>query len=858
MPRPVVVVSDPLPDDTLDLLRAACDVRRADGRDREELLAAVRDAAVLIVRSGTRVDREVLDRAPRLIGVVRAGVGLDNVDTEAARDAGVAVANTPGANAVSVAELTVGLAIALARRIPDAAQHVRQGEWDRAAFQGTELAGRTAGVLGLGRIGRQVARRLGAFDMTVLAHDPYVSDDECRSAGAEPVGLSQLLARADLLTVHLPRTPATEGLLGERELALVRPGLHLVNTSRGGILDEDALTRALKDGRVAAAALDVFAVEPPRESPLVGLPNVLPTPHLGAGTAQAQRRAGEEAVRIALEMVRAETPVSEGELPPPARTAPAPPASASAAPAPAIPAATVPAPTATPLDPARCADAVHALMPRLREELAELVALRSVAGDGPEPPADCERAARWVADAFGAEGFDVQLLRTDDGAATVLGRLPGPPGAREVVLYGHYDVVSEGDHDRWTTPPFTLTERDGRWYGRGAADCKGNVLMHLAAVRTLRRALPEGDPLPVSLTVLVEGAEERGRGSLERLLAERPELLAPDAVLVADSGNFEAGVPTLTTSLRGMAVAEVTVSTLRGDLHSGQFGGPVPDAMTALLRVLASLHDEHGDCAVPGLEPPAAPPSPAGHRQDRLRTDAEVAGYAEDRLRADASAPGSPEVRLRADAGAAGYPEARLSTDAEAAVYPEDRLRADAGVLDGVRLMGTGSAAQRLWARPAATVLAVDGPGPEEAVPALRATATALVSLRLPPGTDPARAHEALADHLRRAVPFGARLDIRRITTGASFRGRTDGPAHRAMSAAMAVAYGHEPLVIGAGGSIALCSTLQALHPDAEILLFGVEDPEARIHAPDESVNPGEIAATALAEALFLDRFAHN
>ncbi|MFB9390794.1 dipeptidase [Streptomyces coeruleoprunus] len=453
------------------------------------------------------------------------------------------------------------------------------------------------------------------------------------------------------------------------------------------------------------------------------------------------------------------------------------------------------------LDPARCADAVQALMPRLRRELAELVALRSVAGDGPEPSPDCEAAARWVADAFAAEGFAVRQLRTDDGNATVIGRLPGPPGAREVVLYAHYDVVSEGDADRWTSPPFTLTERDGRWYGRGAADCKGNLLMHLAALRALRAARPEGGPPPVSLTVLVEGSEERGRGSLERLLAERPELMAPDAVLVADSGNFEAGVPTLTTSLRGMAVAEVTVSTLRGDLHSGQFGGPVPDAMTALVRVLASLHDEHGDTAVAGLEPPVPPADPAD--------------------------------------------------------YPEDRLRQDAGLLDGVRLMGTGSPAQRLWTRPSATVLAIDGPAPHEAVPALRASAKALVSLRLPPGTDPAHAHDVLAAHLRRAVPFGARLDITRITTGASFRGRTDGPAHRAMSDAMAEAYGREPLVIGAGGSIALCSTLQRLHPDAEILLFGVEDPEARIHAPDESVNPGDIAATALAEALFLDRFAH-
>ncbi|GAA4891742.1 hydroxyacid dehydrogenase [Streptomyces coeruleoprunus] len=303
MPRPVVLVSDPLPDDALDLLRAACEVRRTDGGDRTRLLAAVADASVLVVRSGTRVDREVFAHAPLLKGVVRAGVGLDNVDTAAADGAGVSVANTPAANAVSVAELTVGLAVALARHIPEAAQHVRRGEWNRSAFKGGELAGRTLGVLGLGRIGRQVVRRLAAFDMTVLAHDPYVADDDCRRAGAEPVTLGELLARSDLLTVHLPRTAETEGLIGERELALAKPGLHLVNTARGGIVDEDALARALKDGRVAAAALDVFAVEPPRDSPLLGLPNVLPTPHLGAGTAEAQHRAGHEAARIALRML---------------------------------------------------------------------------------------------------------------------------------------------------------------------------------------------------------------------------------------------------------------------------------------------------------------------------------------------------------------------------------------------------------------------------------------------------------------------------------------------------------------------------------------------------------------------------
>ncbi len=445
------------------------------------------------------------------------------------------------------------------------------------------------------------------------------------------------------------------------------------------------------------------------------------------------------------------------------------------------------------------AEAIHALMPRARADLAELVALRSVADATPATARDCERAAAWVARALAAEGLDVRLLDADDGSTTVYGHLPGPPGAPRVVLYAHYDVVPELDRSAWLTPPFELTERDGRWYGRGAADCKGNILMHLTALRALRAWRPAGSPPPVDVTVLVEGSEEQGRGSLERLLVRNPGLLAPDAVLVGDTGNFTSGRPTLTTTLRGMAVAEITVSTLTGELHSGQFGGAAPDALSALIRLLASLHDDQGNTTITDLAP----------------------------------APGW---------------NAAVS-------YPEADFRRDAGLLDGVDLIGNGPVADRLWSRPAATVLAIEAPALAGAAPTLLPSVKALVSLRLPPGTDPEQAHRLLAAHLHRHVPWGARLDIEPVTSGSSFRSDATGPAHTAMRTAMAEAYGIEPLTMGAGGSISVCTTFQDLYPDAEILLLGVEDPKARIHAPNESVDPGEIAAMAHAEALFLQNY---
>ncbi|WP_428933962.1 hydroxyacid dehydrogenase [Streptomyces sp. ACT015] len=297
MPTPIVIVSDALPGDAVAALEAVCDVRRVDGRDREALLAALPEADALIVRSGTRVDAEVLEHATRLRVVARAGVGLDNVDTATARALGVTVVNTPDANSVSVAELTVGLVVASVRRLTWAARSVGAGEWRRADFAGSELSGRVLGIVGFGRVGRQVARRLAAFDMRVLVHDPYadtLGDD------VHATGLDDLLAVSDVVTLHLPRTPATAGLIGARELAIMKPTAHLVNTARGGIVDEDALHRALTTGALAGAALDVFATEPPGASPLLALENVVAVPHLGASTAEAQSRAGHEAVRRVL------------------------------------------------------------------------------------------------------------------------------------------------------------------------------------------------------------------------------------------------------------------------------------------------------------------------------------------------------------------------------------------------------------------------------------------------------------------------------------------------------------------------------------------------------------------------------
>ncbi|MEZ0064447.1 acetylornithine deacetylase/succinyl-diaminopimelate desuccinylase-like protein [Streptacidiphilus sp. MAP12-20] len=454
---------------------------------------------------------------------------------------------------------------------------------------------------------------------------------------------------------------------------------------------------------------------------------------------------------------------------------------------------------AHPADHTPLAEAVAALMPRAKDELAELVAYRSVADPRQFPVSECEKAATWVADALRAEGFaDVAVLDTPDGTQSVYGRLAGPEGAPTVLLYAHYDVQPPLDEAAWVSPPFELTERDGRWYGRGAADCKGGFLMHLIALRALRA---EGG-VPVTVKVIVEGSEEQGTGGLQRYAEAHPELLTADAIVIGDTGNFRVGLPTVTATLRGMTMLEVGVRTLGGNLHSGQFGGAAPDALAALIRMLDSLRDETGATVVRGLEEQA-------------------------------------------------------QQTWEGLQYDEATFRADAKVLDGVGLTGTGTIADRIWARPAVTVLGIDCPPVVGATPSVQAEAKALVSLRVPPGLDAAKAEEALTAHLTEAAPWGALVEVTPRGQGQAFRADTDSPAYAAMAEAMGVAYpGEELQIAGQGGSIPLCNTLATLYPEAEILLIGLSEPDAQIHAVNESVSPQELERLSLAEALFLRGYA--
>ncbi|MEU5400735.1 dipeptidase [Streptomyces sp. NPDC005963] len=434
------------------------------------------------------------------------------------------------------------------------------------------------------------------------------------------------------------------------------------------------------------------------------------------------------------------------------------------------------------------------LMPRAKTDLTELVAIPSVADPRQYPPEECHKAARWVADAITDAGLhDVRLVETPDGSHAVIGHRPPPPGAPTVLLYCHYDVQPPLDDDAWTTPPFTLTERDGRWYGRGAADCKGNIVMHLTALRAL------GDDIPVGLRFVAEGSEEQGTGGLEAYVTEHPEEFLADALLVCDTGNAAVGIGTATVSLRGLAAVVVTVDTLQGEVHSGMFGGPAPDALAALIQMLASLRD----------------PETGATRIDGLDAEGTWDGVG----------------------------------------YDEEQFRTDAGVLDGVRLTGTDRVADRLWARPAVTVLGIDCPPVVGSSAAVPATARARVSLRVPPGMNAETACAALIAHLRAAAPWGVRVDIEPEGTGAPFRAATDGPAYAALGTAMAEVYGRPMSFLGQGGSIPLCNVLAATYPRAEIVLMGVEEPRCLIHAPNESVDPTEIEHMAQVEALFLRHF---
>jgi D-3-phosphoglycerate dehydrogenase len=300
---PIVLIAEELSPAGIAQLESGFELRYADGSDRSQLLPALAGADAVIIRSATTIDAEALEHAPRLRVIARAGVGLDNVDVEAATRAGVMVVNAPTSNIVSAAEHAVALLLAAARNVPQAMASLRGGQWKRSAFTGVELQDKVVGILGLGKIGVLVAQRLAAFGMTVIAYDPYVAAARAAQLGVRLVGLDELLAESDFISVHLPKNAETAGLLSDRQLGQVKPGVRIINAARGGIVDEAALARALADGRVAGAALDVYATEPCTDSPLFGLPNVVVTPHLGASTHEAQEKAGTQvarSVRLAL------------------------------------------------------------------------------------------------------------------------------------------------------------------------------------------------------------------------------------------------------------------------------------------------------------------------------------------------------------------------------------------------------------------------------------------------------------------------------------------------------------------------------------------------------------------------------
>lgn len=438
-------------------------------------------------------------------------------------------------------------------------------------------------------------------------------------------------------------------------------------------------------------------------------------------------------------------------------------------------------------------EAVDRVLPGVRADLERLVRVPGVAFPGFDH-AQVDRSAELVAGLCREAGVsDVRMVRVDGGQPAVIARIPAPPGAPTVLLYAHHDVQPEGAAAGWDTPPFEPTERDGRLYGRGAADDKAGITAHLAALRAF-----DGRP-PVGVTLFVEGEEECGSPSLDRFLREYADLLAADVLVLADSGNWDIGTPALTTSLRGLADCYVEVRTLEHPVHSGMYGGVVPDALTALCRVLATLHDEAGNVAVPGLH----------------------------------------------EAGPTGVD------------MPEDRLRAESSMLDGVQLIGAGSITERNWNKPAVSVIGIDCPSVRDASNTLVASARAKVSLRLAPGQDAEAAMAALVGHLEANVPWGARVTVTRGELGEPYRTDAAGPAYDAARDAFRTAWdGTEPVDMGIGGSIPFIAEFAEAYPKAAILVTGVEDPDSRAHGANESLHLGEWRRACLAEALLLARLA--
>ncbi len=439
------------------------------------------------------------------------------------------------------------------------------------------------------------------------------------------------------------------------------------------------------------------------------------------------------------------------------------------------------------------ASRISELMPGVRSDLEALTRIPSVSLDSFDQQ-HVDDSAQAVADLLSAEGMDVRIVR-EGGRPAVIGHLPGPEGAPTVLLYAHHDVQPPGDQADWDTPIFEPTEVAGRLYARGVADDKAGVLAHVAALRA------HGGKPPVSVTVFVEGEEEIASESLPAILEKHGDSLRADAIVLADSQNWEIGVPALTTTLRGLVRVVVEVRALDHGVHSGMFGGPVPDGLTALARLLATLHDEAGDVAIAGLK----------------------------------------------------------SSEAADLDYPESKLRAESGLSEGVQPIGTGSILSRMWTKPSMTVIGIDAPSVATAANLLTPVGRAKLSMRIHPAEVPGAAYELLKKHLEDNAPWGCQVTVTLDDEGPGFAADAQGPVYDAARSAFQEAWdGTEPVDIGVGGSIPFVASFAERFPDAAILVTGVEDPDTRAHAANESLHLAEFERVCLAEALLLERLGNG
>jgi acetylornithine deacetylase/succinyl-diaminopimelate desuccinylase-like protein len=439
---------------------------------------------------------------------------------------------------------------------------------------------------------------------------------------------------------------------------------------------------------------------------------------------------------------------------------------------------------------------VSADMPRTIDELSRLVAIPSIGYPGHDPD-HVRRSAETTQDIVRRAGAaNARLLEIPGAHPAVFASVPGPEDAPTALLYAHHDVQPEGDPSAWTTPPYDPQVRDGRLYGRGAADDKSGIAVHAAALRAL--GVHEGAGPPCTIKILVEGEEECSTEHLPELVLANAELLRADVAIVADGGNHRTGVPTIGTSVRGSTSLEVRVDVLPAAVHSGAYGGPLPDAITALARIVASLHDERGDVAVRGLHAFAWPGTPVS----------------------------------------------------------EEDFREESGVFDDVELLGTGTIADRTLSRPSINVLAFESVDVVDAANQIVPTARAVIGLRVAPGQDRAAAIQLLEAHVRAHAPWGVRVSTHGDGGGDGYMVDSEGRLFEAARRALCEAFGADVLAMGSGGSIPLVAMLARAVPGIQILIVGAGDDRSRYHSVDESVDLGDLERLALAEALLLRELA--